>query len=166
MTDSINPLSFQEKFIIHSNDKNILLQFLYDLPDNIISRVLRGKKMLDTEMLMNEFGAALQFPESFGENWHALEELLCYMDEWLPAIGYVLIFTNSNHILSRRPKEYEWFIKVMSSVSDWWDREIIDNGRFNRPSCSFKCIMQCDYAHQEQVYRNILQHERSVTIAR
>ena len=44
--------------------------------------------------LMNEFGAALQFFDGFGENWHALKECLSYLDEWLPATAYVLVVSN------------------------------------------------------------------------
>src|SRR4030095_2905605 len=49
---------------------------------NVCTRQLRGQKMRTTRSLMDEVGAALQFFEGFGENWHALQECLEYMDEW------------------------------------------------------------------------------------
>jgi len=43
---------------------------------------LRGSKMKDYQGLYNEFGAALQFPYYFGENWNAFDE--CIKDlSWL-----------------------------------------------------------------------------------
>ena len=59
---------------------------LYGRPDvKAAIKVLRGNKMRSRQGLMNEFGAALQFFEGFGENWHALKDCLSHLDEWMPA---------------------------------------------------------------------------------
>ena len=53
----------------------------------------------DAEALMNEFGAAFQFFEKFGDNWNALEETLGYIDEWLPADAYILTVERAEEVL-------------------------------------------------------------------
>ena len=47
---------------------------------------------------MNEFGAAFQFFYGFGENWLALNECLCYLDEWLPAEAYVIVVDHAEEV--------------------------------------------------------------------
>src|SRR5438552_17320122 len=53
-------------------------------------RVLRGHKCRTSDQLFDEFGAALQFPEYFGENWDALNDCLTDL-AWLPAAEYPLV---------------------------------------------------------------------------
>ena len=57
-------------------------------------RWVRGHKMRRLADLYDEFAAALQFPDYFGENWDALEECLTDLD-WISAAGYVLFGSNA-----------------------------------------------------------------------
>jgi len=49
-----------------------------------LSRVLRASKMSTQQDLFNEFGAALQFGDYFGENWNAFNECINDLD-WIEA---------------------------------------------------------------------------------
>jgi hypothetical protein len=87
---------------------------------------------------MDEFGAALQFFEGFGENWHALEECLDYMDEWLPAEAYILVVEQAESILADEDDDQLAALFItMHSVGEWWSRAITDNDRFNRAALPF-----------------------------
>src|SRR6266852_9437625 len=71
---------------------------------SVAGRFLRGMKMTTVSALFDEFAAALQFPSYFGENWDAFDECLTDLD-WLPAEGYVLLITNSTHLLEAEPSD-------------------------------------------------------------
>lgn len=93
---------------------------------------------------MDEFGAALQFFEGFGENWHALKECLSYLDEWMPARAYVLVLTSCQEVLSQsEEQDLKWLIVTLQEVGEWWSRPITDNQRFNRPAIPFHAILTC-----------------------
>ena len=90
---------------------------------------------------MDEFAAALQFFEGFGENWDALEELLDYMDEWLPADAYILLIERAENLLVDEDEDcIEVLLRVLQRVGEWWSRPIEDNDRFNRPARPFHCL--------------------------
>jgi len=111
--------------------------------DSVV-RNLRGKKMISYEGLMNEFGAALQFFEGFGENWNALSECLFYLDEWLPAEAYLLVISRPLDVLADEPMEdLATFLRILNRAGNWWATPIEDNGRFNRPALPFHTILQC-----------------------
>jgi len=114
----------------------------YDRPGlNACTRFLRGTKMRTTQSLMDEFGAALQFFEGFGENWHALEECLQYMDEWLAADAYVLLIERAESVLADEDEDQLAALLVtMQRAGEWWSRPITDNDRFNRPAVPFHCL--------------------------
>jgi Barstar (barnase inhibitor) len=109
---------------------------------NVCTRQLRGRKMRTTRSLMDEVGAALQFFEGFGENWHALQECLEYMDEWLAADAYVLLIEQAESVLAdEADDELAALLATMQRVGDWWSRAITDNERFNRPALPFHCLL-------------------------
>ncbi|MEQ1736212.1 MAG: barstar family protein [Rhodoglobus sp.] len=103
-------------------------------------RRLRGPKMRTQQALMDEFGAALQFFGGFGANWHALEECLCYLDEWLPAQTYVLVVESAEHVLADDPSELWALLKTLDAAGEWWSRPVIGNGRFDRGPTPFHVL--------------------------
>jgi Barstar (barnase inhibitor) len=107
-------------------------------------KMLRGKKMRTLEGLMNEFGAALQFFSEFGENWHALEECLSYMDEWMPADAYILEISSPEEVLIDDQEELTWFLRVLNDVGEWWSKPVEGNGRFDRKAIPFHVVLRCD----------------------
>lgn len=107
---------------------------------SVCVRRLRGQKMRNTEALMNEFAAALQFFQEFGENWYALEECLGYLDEWLPADAYVLVVERAEELL-QDSGEVTSLLTVLHATGDFWARPIADGGRFDRPAKPFHVLL-------------------------
>jgi hypothetical protein len=107
--------------------------------------------MKNFQALMDEFGAALQFFDGFGENWYALRDCLRSLDGWLPAEAYILVVTHPLELLKEEPDELPWFLKVMDEVHDWWSRPITDNGPYNRPPVPFHVVLQAIASECEMV---------------
>lgn len=99
-------------------------------------RTVRGRKMRTTRQLFDECGAALQFPDYFGENFAALDECLADLD-WLPmGAGLVLRVTEPSEVLADEDDEA---LRVLVSIlagaratfaepvaeGEWWDRPAI-----------------------------------------
>lgn len=98
--------------------------------------------MRTTQALMNEFGAALQFFEGFGENWYALEECLEYLNEWLPADAYVLVVENAEELLQEeQPNQMSALLKTLHEAGESWAKPITDNDRFNRRAIPFHVLL-------------------------
>jgi hypothetical protein len=109
-------------------------------------RFLRGKKMITLEGLDNEFGAALQFPWYYGENWAAFGECIRDLD-WIPADTYVLIITDSVSVLSEEgPEQFSIFIRILESAGNEWSQPI--EGRSPVP---FHVIFQCGESDKSDI---------------
>jgi hypothetical protein len=105
-------------------------------------RRLRGNKMRTTPALMDEFAAAWQFFEGFGNNWYALRECLEYVDEWLPAAAYILVIEKAEEVLAdEEPDQTVALLKTLSEIGDWWANPIEGNDRFNRGSVPFHTLL-------------------------
>jgi hypothetical protein len=105
-------------------------------------RRLRGRKMRTYESLMDEFSAALQFFDGFGENWPALEECLCYLDEWLPADAYVVVIEGAEEVLADEGVEdARTLLRVLHRVGTFWSKPIADGDRFDRPATPFHVLL-------------------------
>jgi hypothetical protein len=92
---------------------------LVDVPDGFVLKVLKGGKCRTPAGLFAEFAQVLKFPDYFGHNWDALEECLADL-EWLPAKGYVLLFTAAEKILPDEEEDYATFLEVMSDAGEAW----------------------------------------------
>lgn len=92
---------------------------LVKIPDGFVLKLLRGAKCRTTGGLFSEFARALDFPDYFGHNWDALEECLADL-EWLPAKGYVVLFTDAEEVLPENDEDYETFLEVMSDAGEAW----------------------------------------------
>ena len=88
-------------------------------PDGFILKVLRGGKCRSAAGLFAEFAEALEVPDYFGHNWDALEECLADL-EWLPAKGYVLLFTNAELILPDDEEEFATLLEVLGDAGEAW----------------------------------------------
>jgi hypothetical protein len=128
-------------FLKRGSERTTIATVCYQHSDNVVRKV-RAWKCRDVRGLMSEFGAAFQFFQGFGENWHALEECLSYLDEWLPGDGYVLVVERAEELLADEPDELRWFVAVMTDVARWWASPVADNERFNRPARPFKVVLE------------------------
>lgn len=96
-----------------------LVESLVAVPKGFVLKILRGSKCRTREGLFSEFARVLSFPEYFGHNWDALEECLADL-EWLPAKGYVLVFTDADEVLPEDEEDYETFLEVISDAGEAW----------------------------------------------
>jgi RNAse (barnase) inhibitor barstar len=88
-------------------------------PTEFALRVIKGAKCQTTTGLLTECARALDFPDYFGHNWDALEECLADL-EWLPAKGYILLFTDAARVLPDDEAEYETFLEVLRDAGEAW----------------------------------------------
>lgn len=106
------------------------------------ARVLRGTKMITIGSTFNEFGAALQFPDYFGENWAALDE--CLRDlSWLRPAQIVLIITDSVRVLSGEDVDSLCHLKgILTNAAREWAKPIQEREPWDRPVVPFHAILQ------------------------
>jgi hypothetical protein len=100
--------------------------------------------MRNVSGLFNEFGAALQFPYYFGENWNAFDE--CIKDlSWLNASGYVLIVHDADQILiedADSEGQMQSLLKILKSAALAWSIPVDEGAAWDRPSKPFHVIFQ------------------------
>ena len=88
-------------------------------PTGFALKVIKGAKCQTTDGLLRECARALDFPDYFGHNWDALEE--CLIDlEWLPAKGYILLFTDAAQVLPDDEEEYTTLLEVLRDAGEAW----------------------------------------------
>lgn len=117
--------------------------YFYNPSDSsdVCVRQLRGWKMRTHEALMNEFGAALQFFDGFGENWPALDDCLCDLDAWRPAKAYVLVIQRAEEVLADDLVELPTFLSVLNDVGEWWAKPVDSPEQYARPAIPFHVLM-------------------------
>lgn len=109
---------------------------------NLVVRIIKGWKAIDVGGLFNEFSAALQFPDYFGENWDAFDECLNDL-EWLPADAYLLFVSDIDKVLQNDEEAFKVFIKILlNSVSEWTTGRTY-NTSFCTPPIPFHIVFQC-----------------------
>jgi hypothetical protein len=108
----------------------------------LTARVVRSAKMGTRQRLFDEFAAALQFPDYFGENWAAFDECLRDLD-WLPATSYVLLVTEASRVLDEEPpEELKAFLETLRDVSADWAEEVARGESWDRPPVPFHVLFQ------------------------
>jgi len=88
-------------------------------PAKFALKVIQGAKCRTAAGLLTECARVLDFPDYFGHNWDALEECLTDL-EWLPAKGYILLFTDAAHVLPNDETEYETFLEILRDAGEAW----------------------------------------------
>jgi hypothetical protein len=78
---------------------------------NIALHDVAGKRAL-----MHRIAATLGFPDSFGQNWDALEDCLTDLS-WCEAQGHVLVFEGFQFL---PPDELGMLIDVLISAAEFW----------------------------------------------
>lgn len=114
-----------------------------ECPD-VVVRFLRGKKMRTEQQLFDEVGAALQFPDYFGENWDAMDE--CITDlTWLPAKGYVFIVTDADELLSET-EEARWdgLVRLLNDAASEWSEPSGEGEAWARDAVPFHVVLQAN----------------------
>lgn len=141
------------------DDRKWLPEHLYKLEGRaVIVRALRGLKMKSVQGFMNEIGAALQFFDGFGENWHAVKDCMVSLREWMPADSYVIVVTNAQEVLTQEvdDKQFHWFIQTMHEVGQFWSSPINDGDIFDRCAIPFHVILRSRSEEGNQQIKNRL----------
>jgi RNAse (barnase) inhibitor barstar len=100
------------------------------VPDGFLFKVVRGRRCRNAAGLFAELAKVMEFPDYFGHNWDALEECLADL-EWLPAKGYVLVFTDAELILPDDEDEFATFVEVLNDAGEAW--AAADSGKRAKP---------------------------------
>lgn len=100
---------------------------------------------------MSEVGAALQFFDGFGENWYALEESLCYLDEWLPAGAYVIVVEQAEAVLSGDEEQLRALLTTFDVAGEFWSQPVDSPERFERGPAPFHLLLNVGTEHPEAI---------------
>lgn len=125
------------------------------LPPRTVIRRSRGSAMRTREELFSELATSLSFPDYFGRNWDALEDLLTDY-AWMPASGYVLIISEANELLAAEPaSELQLLLHIMRDVADEWAQpEVLPDG-VERPPTPFHLVLQVSASRAEEAFARI-----------
>jgi RNAse (barnase) inhibitor barstar len=103
-----------------------------------VVRIIRGAKSRSAADFFNECGAALQFPDYFGENFNALFDCLTDL-EWLPGDAYLIVATEGDRILEREAEQLGALLEVLQNAAAEWAKAQDSQG-VPRP---FHIVFQC-----------------------
>ncbi|NMN96173.1 barstar family protein [Antrihabitans stalactiti] len=94
----------------------------YRLPElGYVVREVRGAKMPTVGAVFDEFAAAFQFPDYFGENKDAFDECMRDLEEFVGAAkGYVVVVRDAAQLLRDEPAERAWFADAMAFYASEW----------------------------------------------
>ncbi len=83
---------------------------------------LDGRRVTDKASFLDEIARAMDFPDYFGHNWDALDELLQDLS-WAPAKGYLLLYDHGIQFARRRPKEWQMARQILEDAVEHWRKE-------------------------------------------
>ena len=69
---------------------------------------LDGKEMTSFFGILTEFADKFEFPNYFGFNFNALDEMLADL-EWFPRSSYIVVIRNGDYLLRDERADLEWF---------------------------------------------------------
>src|SRR4051812_28625523 len=117
----------------------------------VTSRVLRGSKMARLPDLYDEIGAALQFPDYFGENQAALDECLTDLS-WLPAEAYMVVVVDAVNVLDQEPPDrFAMFVETWTTAARAWATPVELGEAWDHPAIPFHVAFQVDVATRENL---------------
>jgi hypothetical protein len=125
---------------------NLALTLHKECRAQFVTLKLRGCKMRSVRSLFSEWGAALQFPYYFGENWNAFEECVKDLD-WLDAPGFVFIVLNADEVLIEADNADDQILSLMTileAAAKEWSKPIQQGEKWDRPSKPFHLVFQAD----------------------
>jgi hypothetical protein len=87
--------------------------------ESVVLRVrLNGS---DKSTLLKALGDVFQFPDRFGNNWDALNDMLCDLS-WLPARRYVLFLENASPLWRENILDAGVLVDIWLAAAEWWSR--------------------------------------------
>lgn len=130
--------------------------------EQVIVRIIRGRRCATEERLFQEWAAALQFPYYFGHNWDALTD--CLRDlEWLPRkldwsgeSSFVFFVTRVNALLAEEERGFRILLDILRQVALEWATPIPPGAEWPRPAVPFRVVFHCE-AEDETACRRRLE---------
>jgi RNAse (barnase) inhibitor barstar len=74
------------------------------------------------QQFLAEVGQAFAFPDYYGRNWDAFEEMINDLS-WIPATGYLLLYDHAHRFASSQPEAWQTAISILQSAAIRWQRE-------------------------------------------
>lgn len=104
-------------------------------PDQVVGRTLHGSEIATFDDLYTALAREFSFPSYFGRNLNALRDSMTDL-EWLPACGYVVVFTDADRILRDEGEDgLRILLDVLMDIQaswaapvedgEWWDRSSV-----------------------------------------
>ena len=108
----------------------------------LAARVVRGRKMRTLSGLLDEFGAALQFPLYYGENEDAFNECLADLETLPAGEGYVVTIIEPDQVLADEAAEaLSWLVRSLESAADAWRQPVELGEWWDRPAIPFHVVL-------------------------
>jgi hypothetical protein len=121
---------------------------------DVCVRRFRGWKMRTQQHVMDEVAAALQFFDGFGENWNAMNECLCYLDEWLPAQAYVLVVEEAQEVLADDDEALLALLMTFDAAGRFWSQPVVEGPEhFRRGPAPFHLLLNAEEAGRQRIER-------------
>lgn len=76
-------------------------------------------QVTDKAGLLNAIAKTLAFPEWFGANWDALNDLLLDMG-WRPALGYLVQLNHAERVHALAQTDFITLMRIFGEVADTW----------------------------------------------
>jgi len=117
-------------------------------------RWIRGRKARTTRSLFDEFAAALQFPDYFGENWDAFNDCLTDL-EWLRTDrGYVLVITEPDAVLAaERAKTLKTFVEILTDAVQYFGENPVHSWQGDMRPLEFHVLLIAGKANPSAILR-------------
>jgi RNAse (barnase) inhibitor barstar len=80
---------------------------------------LDGSVIASADDLLNGLSDIMKFPDYFGYDWNPLTDCLRDM-EWLPAKGYVILFSHPANFKRNSPNSFKIFLEIIETVFEYW----------------------------------------------
>jgi hypothetical protein len=83
---------------------------------------INGKMVDDKATFLTAAGQALAFPDYYGRNWDAFEEMVNDLS-WIPAAGCVILYDYVYRFAAAQPDSMQTALAILQSASSHWQRE-------------------------------------------
>jgi RNAse (barnase) inhibitor barstar len=85
---------------------------------------LEGAKIEGKDQFLNHAAVALHFPDYFGKNWDAFDEMITDLS-WVEGDfdGYLFYFDHIDPFHSHHKAELETALEIFQDAADAWDEE-------------------------------------------
>jgi len=122
--------------------------------EGLTVRVVRGEKMRSLQGVFDEFAAALQFPQYFGENREAFRECLGDLPNLQIGQGVVLVLLGPGVVLSdARPGDLKWLVDSLGTAATEWGSPIELGEWWDRGPVPFHVVLEVDALQAKLVSR-------------